>query len=239
MKITLLVTCLCISLIGCKPSELLFKPDDINAEYVKHLLKVANENQELSGGKIFVAELEEDYVSRDGIAEETIINIKSKKPRTRIAKKGLTYRLYIITNEDSTDRSSIFLPSIFNADDICIGLGPAFVGTWGAGELKYFKKLVYYPKKKKKQIEWVYSKKESEYSKSDSTIHPFDDSKTKIEIKFQADVKKNILTLPDFKIINIFTVSDNRFGGNKPMIFHIASIFEDPDALSFRFLRSF
>lgn len=226
-------------LVGCKPTQVSFSVDDINVDYVKKLLRTAKEKDtSFSSGTIFVAELEEDMINRDGIAEQTIINKKSNKPRSGVAMIGNSYKLFIITANSPNSRS-IFLPAIFTADDECIGLGPALVGSFGAGQLKYVKRLHCKPNRKTHEARWEYSPKENEFGRTGNIADPKDGSITKVEIKFETDSKKNISTLADFKIINVYNIAPNRFGGNKPLVFNIASIFEDDRALHFEHLKTF
>lgn len=230
---------LLLTLVGCKPTQVSFSADDITPAYIKKLLVIAKEKDtSFTNGNIFVAELNEDLVNRDGIAEETIINSESKKPGLGVTIIGNSYQLFIITANNSSKRS-IFLPAIFNSEGECIGLGPALVGVWGAGELQFTKRLRCKPNRKTQEAVWKYSVKENEYGKTGSIFDPKDKSITKLEIKFEANTKKNIPSLADFRITNIYNISPNRFGGNKPLVFNIATIFEDDHALYFKLLRPF
>lgn len=234
--ITILVL---LILVGCKPTQVSFSAKDITADYVKKLLATANEKDtSFTPGNIFVADLEEDLVNRDGIAEETIINSKSEKPRSGVTIDGNSYQLFIITLNNEKNRS-IFLPAIFNSEEECIGLGPALIGDWGAGQLKFTKRLRCKPNRKTHEAIWKYPVKENEYGKTGRTSDPKDGTITKLEIKFETNTKKNIPSLADFRIINIYTISPNRFGGNKPLVFNIANIFEDDQALYFKHLKTF
>ena len=235
----ILFAILLLTVVGCKPTQVSFSDADINADYVKKLLVTAKEKDtSFTSGNIFVAELTEDLVNRDGIAEETIINSESKNPVSGITIDGNSYKLFIITINNSA-RRSIFLPAIFNSEEECIGLGPALVGDWGAGQLKYTKRLRCKPNRKTHEAIWKYPVKENEFGKTGSTRDPKDKTITKLEIKFETDTKKNISSLADFRIINIYNISPNRFGGNKPLVFNIANIFEDDHALYFKLLRPF
>lgn len=230
---------LLLVLVGCKPTQVSFSVDDINADYIKKLLVTAKEKDtSFTNGNIFVAELNEDLVNRDGIAEETIINSESKNPVSGITIDGNSYQLFIITINNSS-RRSIFLPAIFNSEGVCIGLGPALVGDWGAGQLKYNKRLRCKPNRKTHEAKWEYAVKENEFGKTGNITDPKDKTITKLEIKFETNSTKNISSLADFRIINIYNISPNRFGGNKPLVFNIATIFEDDHALYFKLLRPF
>jgi hypothetical protein len=257
MKTRLAILSVFIFLMGCKPAMMTFKPDDLDLNYVKNLIvkakgirnhsetdiknnSVGQEDTAFSTMKIFEAVLVDDYVKRDGIAEETIINTESKHKTPSLAMISNSYKLYIITADTSRPGSAcIFIPTIFNAGDSCIGLGPALLGTWAAGQIKYFKTLKYYSKKKGKKSGWVYEEKENEFKKSKSIYDPLNDARTKVEIKFEADEKKNIARLPYLRIINIFNTAENRFGGHKPLVFQIDQVFEDPDALLFHLFKTF
>lgn len=226
-------------LVGCKPTQVSFSENDITTDYVRKLLTVAKDtNTSFTGGNIFVADLEEDLINRDGIAEQTIMNKESDKPRSGVVMTGNTYKLFIITTNHPKNRS-IFLPAIFNAQDSCIGLGPALVGDFGAGQLNYTKRIRCKPNRKTHEAKWEYSIKENEFGKTGSNLDPKDNSIAKLEITFETDSKKKISSLADFRIINIYTLSPNRFGGNKPLVFNIANVFEDDQALYFKLLRSF
>jgi hypothetical protein len=230
---------LLLTLVGCKPTQVSFSAEDITPAYIKKLLVTAKEKDtSFSTGTIFVADLEEDLVNRDGIAEETIINTKSDKPRSGITVDGNSYQLFIITLNNEKQRS-IFLPAIFNSEEECIGLGPALVGDWGAGQLKFTKRLRCEPNRKTHEAIWKYPVKESEFGKTGRVTDPKDETVTKLEIKFETNTKKSIPSLADFRIINVYTISPNRFGGNKPLVFNIANIFEDDQALYFKHFKTF
>ncbi len=241
MKTILLSIIILAILAGCKPAQISFKPDQINTNYIKQLLILANQPNAsaITGGKIFVADLSEDYVERDGIGEKTIMNDNSTKERLGIPLQDKQYKLFIISTTGTVTNESIFIPAIFDGSNNCIGLGPALVGSFGPGELIYFKRLTYYPKKKKGKIGWVYDKKASEFKKSGSVYDPYDRLRTKINIIYQLDeMDKDIPELTSFRVTKILQISENRFGGNKPLIYNISSVFEDPDALFFLFLRN-
>jgi hypothetical protein len=229
-----------LTLVGCKPTQVSFSESDITADYVKKLLITAKETADTSftKGTIFIANLEEDLINRDGIAEQTIVNTKSNNPRSGVAMIGNSYKLFIITTNSLNNRS-IFLPAIFTADDECIGLGPALIGDFGAGQLNYKKRIRCKPNRKTHEAKWEYSIKENEFGKTGSILDPKDNSFAKLEITFETDSKKNISSLADFRIVNIYNISPNRFGGNKPLVFNIATIFEDDQALYFKLLRPF
>ena len=267
MRILILCGGIFMLLQGCKPTELAFRPNDLTEGYVKDLITTAHgvkrdletdidnnivddKDTGFTTMKVYEAELVDDYIRRDGIAEETIINTKSNQSSVSLAVKKNTYRLFIITTGTAASSPSIFLPSIFDARGKCIGLGPAWLGTWAAGQLKYYKTLIYYPRSRngltrvlspnRKKDAWVYDKKENEFKKSKSIYEPFSNyASTKKEIKFEADEKRNIASLTDFRIINIFNTAENRFGGQKPLIFDIGEIFEDPNALAFYLIKKY
>jgi hypothetical protein len=241
--ITILVL---LILVGCKPTQVNFSAKDITAEYVKKLLVTAEtksvpikEDTAFTSYSVFVAELKEQLTNRDGIAEETILNKKSKNPGSGVAIRGSSYQLFIVTANNSA-QPSIFLPAIFNAEGDCIGLGPALVGTWGAGSITFNRRIRCKPNRKTKEAVWIYPVKENEFGKTGEILDPKDDNTgSKIQIRFEGDTKKNISSLADFKIVSIYKISPNRFGGNKPLVFNIAEIFEDDHALYFKLLTSF
>lgn len=240
----LLATSIVLLIIGCKPTEFAFKDDDINIALVKNILSVAKEDgaDKITGGHIFVAPLYENFIERDGIGEKTIVNQNSTKQRLDLPVIDKSYELFIITTEGSGTQLAIFIPGIFKGlkgtnSYKCIGLGPALIGKYGEGELVFYKKVKYYAKKKKGKIGWVYDVKASEF-KNGSIFDPFDLSKTKFNVLFQTADTNLISELPRFTVSTILQLSDNRFGGTKPLVYNIASVFEDAEALRFDSLRT-
>lgn len=225
-------------LAGCKPSQISFQPSQLNKTYVQHLLTVAKQPATVTSGKVFVAELTEDFVDRDGIGEKTIVNQRSNKEQLGVPLLDKSYKLFIITAKDGDNRNCLFIPAIFNASNQCIGLGSALIGNYGAGEITFFKRMTFYTKKKHGKTGWVYDEKGSEFKKGKSIFDPYDHSKTKISIAFQTEEEDDIPELRSFRITRILQLNDNRFGGNKALIYNIASVFEDPDALLFAFLHN-
>jgi hypothetical protein len=245
VRTILLIVSVFLFLIGCKPTEFAFKDEKIDLNFVKEILTLAKQDStnQVTGGHIFVAELYDNFIERDGIAEKTIANINSSKQKLDLPVVDKTYELFIITTEGSQKREAIYVPAIFTGvkgtkSHKCIGLGPALVGIYGPGELVFYRKAKYYAKKKKGKIGWVYDKKGSEF-KNGSIYDKFDSSKTKFNVLFQTADTSYISDLPQFSITHILQLSDNRFGGKKPLVYNIASVFEDPQALNFIFLRTF
>lgn len=236
----ILFSILLLIIVGCKPTQVAFNETSITKDYVANILHLVKEDtaHKITGGKIFIADLYENFISRDGIAEKTIINQNSTKQRLDLPLIDKTYKLFIITTEGTDSREAIFIPAIFQGMDKCIGLGPALIGKFGPGELAFYKKAKFYSKKKAGHIGWVYDRKSSEF-KSGDIFDPFDDSKTKFNVLFQTIDTTDISDLNQFNITNILQLSDNRFGGKKPLVYNIASVFEDPEALNFIFLRKF
>lgn len=229
---------------GCKPTEFAFKDDNIDINFVKEILALAKQDtaNKVTGAHIFVAELYDSYIERDGIGEKIIANQNSSKQRLDLPVTDKTYELFLITTEGSQNREAIFVPAIFigvkgTNSHKCIGLGPALIGKYGPGELVFYRKAKYYARKKKGKIGWVYDKKGSEF-KNGSIFNKFDSSKTKFSVLFQTGDTAYISELPRFSITTILQLSDNRFGGKKPLVFNIATVFEDPEALNFIFLRT-
>lgn len=240
----LFATTILLLAIGCKPTEFAFKDDDIDIGFVKNILAVAKEDAsgKITGGHIFVAPLYDNFIERDGIGEKTIANQNSTKQRLDLPVIDKSYELFIITTEGSPTNEAIFIPAIFKGlkgtpSYKCIGLGPALIGKYGPGELTFYKKVTYYAKKKKGKLGWVYDKKASEF-KNGSIIDPSDPSKTKFNVLFQTADTAFISELPHFSITTILQLSDNRFGGKKPLVYNIASVFEDAEALRFDSLRT-
>lgn len=227
-------------LISCKPAQLSFSPAEMNISDVKHMFAIAKgyDTSKLDSGKIFVSNLSESYVYRDGLAEKTIMNDSSTKQKLEIPLLDKRYKLFVITAKIDNINAAIFLPAVLDGSDNCIGLGPALVGKYDFGELLFYKKLRVASKKKNQKTEWVLDKKATYYTK-ESVYDPFDLSKTKLNIRFITDEIDEVPELRSFTVKEIYQLNDNRFGGKKPLIFNINTIFEDSEALRFSHFKNF
>jgi hypothetical protein len=226
-----------ITTFSCKPTQVQFDPSVLNKDYIKQMLIVGRQAkaENISGGEIFMAQLTDKFVGRDTIAQKTIMNEYSQKESLSIPLSDKSYKLFVITVSGIGFRdNAIFIPTTFNANNQCIGIGPALLGAFGPGELVFTKKLKYCRKKK----EWEYDKKESDFGKHG--IHdPNDPSKTKLNIIFHSDKEDEFINMAEFRIKEILQVNDNKIGENRPLIFNISSVFEDAEALYFKFFRNF
>ena len=242
---------------GCKPTLIPFDDTKLNPDYIRKMIataegfknnestdpknnKVENEDTVFTRTRIYMTELEDQYVVRDGILEETIVNTDTSKETSDLIKISNTYRIYMVTAKNETGaRAAILLPAIFNADGDCIGLGPAQIGTWGAQQLSFYKELRWNPKAKDKDFKWEYSSKENEFKRSRSIYFDAKDrTTTKREIIVVINIKNDIIELDEFDIDRIYNAAENKFGGYKPVLFVIKDIFGDPQALHFTILKN-
>jgi len=229
-----------IALFSCKPTQLSFSPAQMNITHVKNMFATDKnyDTSKIKSGKIYVANLSENYIYRDGLAEKTIMNDSSTKQKLEIPLLDKKFKLFVITTKIDTINAAIFLPAILDGANRCIGMGPALIGKYDYGELVFYKRIKFYSKKKGRKNEWVLDKK-STYYPNGSLYSPFDLSKTKLNIRFITSEIDPIPELSAFTVTQIYQLSDNRFGGKKPLIFNIGTIFEDPDALRFSYFTKF
>ncbi|MBK8088600.1 MAG: hypothetical protein IPK31_11960 [Chitinophagaceae bacterium] len=240
MRKILTILFISIALFSCKPTQLSFSPAQMNITHVKNMFATDKnyDTSKIKSGKIYVANLSENYIYRDGLAEKTIMNDSSTKQKLEIPLLDKKFKLFVIKTKIDTINAAIFLPAILDGANRCIGMGPALIGKYDYGELVFYKRIKFYSKKKGRKNEWVLDKK-STYYPNRSLYSPFDLSKTKLNIRFITSEIDPIPELSAFTVTQIYQLSDNRFGGKKPLIFNIGTIFEDPDALRFSYFTKF
>lgn len=240
-------------LTGCKPAMINFNEEQLDSDYIRKMIITAEgfrtngsdtNNNEIENAdtafvktSIYKTELKDRYITRDGIAEETVVNSRSPNPSPGLVMKQNSYRIYIVTAKNDSARAAILMPAIFNADGDCIGLGPAWIGTWGASQLSFYKLIRWRPKSKNNDFKWKYKPKENEYKRSKSIYFPGDGSRTKNEIIVIINEKRNIIDLYEFHIDKIYNAAENKFGGHKALRYDINEIFGDSLALNFRFMK--
>ncbi len=261
MKFLCIIVIAFCFLAGCKPAQFAFRESELNLSYFQTLMNAAGgisttdpvtdttrdvlnrfpEDFTRDTFSLYVANLTDKAVIRDGIAEESIMNKENKSKLSGTLRITNSYKLYLMLtyNPVKRYRGAIFLPAIFNADDSCIGLGPALVGQWGPGQLDFVKRLKFKPVTKEKnirkygKIKIEYPRSENNYRSSGSIYHPKDRSITKTEITFRTDTTNNLINLYSFSVRVVLNIGPNRFGGMKPLIYDIEEIFDDPNALYF------
>ena len=256
MKLVLQLLIVVVMLVGCKPTIINFNEDRIDFDYIRNIIvtaegfsndpvkdphnnKLEAEDTVFTMGRIFMTELEDRYVIRDGIVEETIANTDRVDSTTDLMEVSNTYRIYIVTAKNEIGSApAILIPAIFNADGDCIGLGPALLGRWGAQQLVFYKQMKWNPKSKNQEFKWEYDTKESKYKKSKSIYFDKGRTMTKKDIIAVTDKKGRIIELETFNITRIYNASENKFGGNKALLFVIKDIFQDAHALHFTVVKN-
>ena len=237
---------------GCKPGLIPFDETKLDPSYIRKMIvtakgfeingltdslnnKVEKEDTVFSRMRIYEATLVDRYVVRDGILEETVVNAKASTETSDLLKISNTYRIFMVmTNNKPSSGAAILIPTIFNANGKCIGLGPAQLGKWGAKQFAFNKELRW----NAKRFKWEYSSKENEFKRTRSIY--FDAilrDATKREVVVVINIKNRIIELDEFDVDRIYNAAENKFGGHKPVLFVIKDIFGDPHALHFKILK--
>lgn len=212
---------------GCKaPRYLQGYKDIIDSSFVKQIaLNLGGGPDSIIDYKMFRAHISEKLVETNAVAEYTLMNDLSKKNTVDLLiKRSYNELYYYELSSVNEQRYGIFLAATFATafDTVqCIGLGPLYIGFVSKGDNNTRKFVIEkeYAIKKDKRTEairlkeqkgiprlyWVY-----EYVNSDNS--------GKLQIRFSEILQRG----------------KNKVSGiNKPLVYNIENIFNDPDALRF------
>jgi hypothetical protein len=242
MKQMMYTILLLSALNSCTLSHINFSEKDIDTDFVKERIRSVQErdvhapiNLDFTSIRVYKSVIRNGNILRNGVVEETAINKYGNRKNYRDpANIRNTYTLYLIITDGEGMQNVLFFPSITNADDAFVGLGPAYVGNAGIDRLNFtnilhFKtasnlKFMQDSFSKKGSDRWIYKKKENKYTFS---------GEAKIEVVFELDRELTFMNMQPFRITRIFKTSGNNISADKPLAFDIAQIFGDPDALIF------
>lgn len=233
---------------SCKLSQINFIEKDFNTAFFQKCIKsvqakdtCAKFNLDFTSIQVYKSVIQNGNVLRNGVVEETAINKYGNRKNywdpANIRNKNT---LYIIITDNIQSQQVLFVPSIQNAKDSFVRLGPAYLGNLGIDRLN-FTNILYFKTarnkiiKKNKAIEknkekWVYLENKNKYKFKDEYTTC---KSSKITLNFELDNTPTYLDMQPFRIKRIFKTSGNNISGEKPLVFDIAQIFDDPDALIF------
>ncbi|HEV8286282.1 MAG TPA: hypothetical protein VGQ09_18370 [Chitinophagaceae bacterium] len=168
--------------------------------------------------KVYRAYLEEKLVEREAIPEYKLINIESKQPSVELVNTRNHHELYlfeILPDTKQADTVYVFLATSFNARGQCLGLGPAYLGFL--------------------RIDQLVIKKILKISRKDDVYQLKAKKRTDLIFLAEEELPQLLNTSSPIRIKQIIRLDPNKIGGEKPIVFTIEKIFNDPDALVFTF----
>lgn len=222
---------------GCKPTAVTFNAQkDIDSSFFSQVTGIIHDKKNDDGKKgqiqkiqVYKAVLENITIERDAVAENKLINSKSKEPVLDAVTVYGYHELYffrLFTTSKQDDDLFIFMASTFNKSGQCIKLGPVYMGKVRMDELNVSKEL-------------------HVTKKNDSTFYlakPVDRRLTFFaDALLNKDADKICTTMNEgdsacrIKITRIVNRDINKIGGEKFLIYNTSKVFGDEDALVFTY----
>jgi hypothetical protein len=241
----------CFMATACRLPQIAFREQDLDVGLMKQLVleaggyrgtpetdslkKVMIENDKaFLGLRLYRCILEDAYLVRNHLVEETIRNVEGSASDGPEPLRGNQYRLYMAVMGTQAGEPAVFIPSVFDASDRCLRLGPAWMGSWNAGEFSFYKTLTHKPDRSGGPGRWYYDRKASEDRKTGSVMLSGNLAHlSKQSIRFVTDHVENINLLDSFRVIRIFRRSPSQIGAEKGLLFDVPAIFHDSAALRF------
>lgn len=253
MKSTILIVITGLWLASCKIPVIAFNESELDKRYVRQLSVVAGgfrghpvndplnnklgrDDTVFTNMAIYVCTLQVANIIRNSLVEETIMNAFNPSVGTIEPMKGDEFRLYMAVMGDVAGSMAVYLPAMFDASGQCRRLGPAWVGTWNAGEFSFYKTLQHRADRMGGPGQWFYDRRENEDRRTGSIIlHGSGGALRKQTVRMETDRMQNIASLDSFRVMRIFRRSPSQIGADKGVQYDIPEVFHDSAAL--RFIR--
>lgn len=237
---------------SCKLPGIAFTEASMDMTYVKQLAVVAGgfrgnnttdplnkiaetEDTAYANMRLYASVLTQALTVRNRLVEETIMNTEHPDRDKIEPMHGTEFRLYMAVMGDRAGELCVYMPAMIDAAGHCLRLGPAWIGTWNAGEFNFYKSLQHRADRNGGPGRWYYDRRENEDRRTGSIkLHGEDSSLRKQSVRMVTDRKENIASLDSFRILQVFRRSPSQIGANKGIMFDIAEIFQDSSALLFR-----
>jgi hypothetical protein len=253
MKNIILIAIACVWLSACKLPVIAFQESDLDLRYVRQLTEVAGgyrghpvndplnkivgpEDTTFKGIRIYACTLQVASTVRNHLVEETILNASNPAVGTIEPMKGNEFRLYMTAMGEEAGGMCVYIPGMFDASGKCLRLGPAWLGTWNAGEFSFYKTLQHRAARQGGSGHWYYDRKENEDRRTGSvTLSGTGGALRKQSVRMVTDRVENIASLDSFRVMRIFKRSPSQLGADKGVLFDIPEVFQDASVL--RFIR--
>ena len=251
MKNIILLIIACCMLVSCKLPGIAFTEGSMDMAYVKQLAVVAGgfrgnnttdplnkitepEDTAYTHMRLYASVLRQALTVRNRLVEETIMNDEHPERDKIEPMQGTEFRLYMAVMGDRAGGLCVYMPAMIDASGICLRLGPAWIGTWNAGEFSFYKTLQHRADRNSGPGRWNYDRRENEDRRTGSIMMPGKDvALRKQTVRMVTDRKENIASLDSFRILQVFRRSPSQIGADKGVMFDIQEIFQDPSALRF------
>lgn len=232
----ILYSLLILVLAGCKPTKYTVNHTNlINNSFKKDSYFLANYESKKEGIKynnvtsyrIYRAIIKEELIENNSVGEYKLMNEESEQARINKRMLGNYHELYLyLFNINSGESAKFVLVSAgYNAKGECISLGPAYTGSINTG-------------KNNPSLNAEYSVKVRHCKKG---IYLRNNHKNKTDLNFLSHTPVMPYDNPDSLLRFYMVLQDkrNKIGGmNKPLVFNIARIFNDPAVLTFRLIAN-
>jgi hypothetical protein len=256
MKTILLTIMSCLLLSSCKLPVIAFRQSDLDLPYIKYITTVAGgyrghpvsdtlnnvvgpEDTAYNHLRIFVCTLQVTTTVRNSLVEETITHAGHPSVGDIEPMNGGDFRLYVAVMGNRAGDPAVYMPAIFDASGQCMRLGPAWIGSWNAGEFSFYKTLQHRADRKGGAGRWIYDRRENEDRRTGSIVlYGTGGALRKQSVRMVTDRKEHIASLDSFRVIRIFRRSPSQIGADKGVFFDVPEIFQDSSALRFHISSS-
>lgn len=175
--------------------------------------------------RMYCATITEKMVENNSVGEYKLLNTYSKQPTINKGKINYYHKIYLVLfNIDSgMVKKFVLLSTGYNADNVCLSFGPAYIGSVNTSKLNPSLIIEYELKKRQNSNGWYLM---NNYRK-----------KNNIEWLTQKPIMpdNSVDSLQQFYMI--IQNNRNKIGGmNKPVIFNVPQIFNDSAALTFELI---
>lgn len=211
---------------GCKAPRYLQQYGDIvDSSFMKQIAINLSGEDSIIDARMFSARISEKMVERNTVGEYSLVNDLSEKKTIDLQDKPGYNELYFYElSSINEQRYGIFLAATFAAegrDTACVGLGPLYIGfiSKGGNDSNRFVIEKEYALKKEKGTGKIIL---SEQKAAPALYWMY---------TYVQGNKTNVLQL---RFSEIIQQGKNKISGtNKPLVYNIQAIFNDPDALRF------
>jgi hypothetical protein len=212
---------LVVALYSCKAPASIFKFNEhVNADFFKQVTAIAQgtdcEVEAVTGIVVYRAVLLERMVEKEDVLEFAMLNAESKVPYAAYKQiRGYKQELYLLRliTANGLTNACIYIPVKYGPGErLCIGFGPAYFGCVDSlgNKVQFFSEVKV--KQQRKQFSLV--------------------GKQAVSMLLFADRLPGMGT-GGLAVQKIVFESKNKFGGSKPVVFNVAEVFHDPQALFF------
>ncbi|MBX3257000.1 MAG: hypothetical protein KF862_22880 [Chitinophagaceae bacterium] len=215
---------------GCKaPQYLQGYKDVIDSSFMKQIaLHLGGGKDSIVDYKMFSARISEKLVETNTIGEYSLVNeLSGKKTVDLYIKRGYNELYFSELSSVNEQRYGIFLAATFATEGRyikCVGLGPLYIGFVGKGEndTRKFVTQKEYTIKKEKGSDRIRLKEEASVPPMYWVYEYVQGNSHTLQLRFSQIIQRG----------------KNKVSGmDKPLIYDVGTIFNDPDALRFSLVK--